>query len=86
MQKHTHTHTHKHEHTHTHRHTHTHTREQQEEPELEEEEEETTAADVRSDLRVMHRLLVRVCTKAGVTQEEIEAANNGTPTPGPDSG
>ena len=78
-------HMHRPTHKHAHIHTHKHTRNLKQEPEPEEaEEEEATIEDVQSDLRVLHRLLVLVCRKAGVTEAEIKAANNGT-NPGPDS-
>ena len=78
-------HAHAHTHTHTQARVHTHTHEmlRQEEAKHEEVEDEATIEDVRSDLRVLHRLLIHVCARAGVTPEEIKAANNGTPTPTP---
>ena len=74
-----------HMHTPTHKRVciHTHTKCCDRRAKHEEVEDEATFDDVRSDLRVLHRLLSLVCTRAGVTPEEIKAANNGTPTPTP---
>ena len=44
--------------------------------EKEEVEVEATADDIQRDIRVLHRIMCMIANKAGITQEELDAAEN----------